>query len=292
MDLGRVGIWTNTLDAQPVSLAQEAAAELEELGFGAIWYPESVQREAMANAALLLSGTRRIVVASGIANIYARDALTMMNGARTLHDAFPDRFLCGIGVSHRPNVEGVRGHNYGPPLATMRSYLDAMAAAPFAGHAAATEAPLALAALGPKMLALSAQRTRGAHPYFVPPEHTAVARAALGPDAWLMPEQTVILETDPSAARQLARNFTERYLALENYTNNLRRLGFGDEDLAGAGSDRLVDAVVAWGSIDQVAARVRAHLDAGADHVCIQALEADPRALPQRSWRALAAALL
>ena len=291
MDIGRIGIWTFHFEQQPWAAVAEAAAELDELGYGALWFPESRGREAFAQSALLLSATRRIAVAPGIANIYARDAVAMAAGQRTLCEAFPGRFLLGIGVSHRPSVEGIRGHTYGPPLATMRAYLDAMDGAPYGPPRAADEA-LVLAALGPKMLELSRDRTAGAHPYFVPVEHTEQARAILGAGPLLAPEQAVVLERDPGRAREIARGHMANYLRLENYTNNLRRLGYGDDDLGNGGSDRLVDAIVAWGSLDEVVARVRAHLDAGADHVCIQVLPHDAAALPRREWRELADALL
>ncbi len=291
MDIGRIGIWTFQLELQPWNAVAEAAAELDDLGYGALWFPESRGREAFAQAGLLLSATRRIAVAPGIANIYARDAVAMAAGQRTLCEAFPGRFLLGIGVSHRPAVEGIRGHSYGPPLATMRAYLDAMDAAPYAPPRAA-DAPRVLAALGPKMLELSRDRAAGAHPYFVPVEHTRQARQVLGPGPLLAPEQAIVLERDPEPAREIARGHMARYLELENYTNNLRRLGYGDDDLANGGSDRLVDAIVGWGSLDDVVARVRAHLDVGADHVCVQVLPSDPAGLPRREWRELAEALL
>ena len=291
MDIGRIGIWTAQFEQGPWSAAAEAAAELDALGYGALWVPESRGREAFAQSAMLLGATRRIAVAPGIANIYARDAVTMANGQRALAEAYPGRFLLGLGVSHRPNVETIRGHAYGPPLATMRAYLDAMDAAPYLPPRAADESRV-LAALGPKMLKLSAARANGAHPYFVPVAHTEQARAILGAGPLLAPEQAVVLERDPDTARRVARRHVEAYLRLENYTTNLRRLGYGADDLAHGGSDRLVDAIVAWGSLDDVVGRVRAHLEAGADHVCIQVLPHEPAALPRREWRALAAALL
>jgi probable F420-dependent oxidoreductase len=240
---------------------------------------------------LILSATKRIVAAPGIANLYAHDAMGMAAGQRTLCEAFPDRFLLGVGVSHRPSVEGIRGLTYGPPLTTMRKYLDAMDAAPYAALRREPELRV-LAALGPKMLELSATRANGAHPYFVPVEHTEIARKILGEGPLLAPEQAVVIERDPAKAREIARTHVPNYLRLENYANNLRRLGFSEDDIAGSGSDRLVDAIVAWGSIDDVVKRVRAHLDAGADHVCIQVLTAQPRTLPLQEWRDLAAALL
>jgi probable F420-dependent oxidoreductase len=291
MDLKPVGIWTGQLDYQPASRAQEAVAELEELGYGAVWVGEAVGREALSNAGLLLSVTRRLVVATGIANIWVRDALAMVAGQYTLAEAYPERFLLGLGVSHAPLIEEMRGHHYQRP---MRQYLNAMDEVVGAYRAVppATPPPRVLAALGPKMLALAAEQAQGAHSYFVPPEHTAQARDQLGPNPWLIPEQAVVLENDPELARELARRHTSRYLQLPNYINNLRRLGFNDMDLAGSGSDRLVDAVVAWGGEEAIVSRVRAHLDAGADHVCVQVLNPDRRGLPAAQWRRLAPALL
>jgi probable F420-dependent oxidoreductase len=294
MDLKPVGIWTGQLDYQPANQAKEAVAELEELGYGAVWVGEAVGREALSNAGLLLSATRRLVVATGIANIWVRDALAMVAGQNTLAEAYPERFLLGLGVSHAPLIEGMRGHHYERPLAAMRQYLDAMdeVVSSYRAVPPGTPPPRVLAALGPKMLTLAAKRAQGAHSYFVPPEHTAQARDQLGPDSWLIPEQAVVLENDSERAREIARRHTSRYLRLPNYTNNLRRLGFDDEDLGGSGSDRLVDAVVARGSEETIVSRVRAHLDAGADHVCVQVLDPDRRGLPAPQWRRLAAALL
>ena len=292
MELGPIGIWTTQLDYQPAAKAQEAAAELEGLGFGAIWFPEAVGREALTNAALLLGATRRIVIATGIANIYARDAVTTAAGQKTLAEAYPGRFLLGLGVSHIPLVEELRGHSYGKPVASMRAYLDGMDQAPYGAVPPRTNPIRVLAALGPQMLRLAAERAQGAHPYFVPPEHTARARKILGSDRLLAVEQAVVLESDPAKAREIARIHTSRYLALPNYVNNLRRLGFGEEDLGGSGSDRLVDAIVAWGDMNAIADRIRAHQSAGADHVCLQVLPPDPQALPIPQWRELASALL
>jgi probable F420-dependent oxidoreductase len=292
MDIGRVGIWSFGLELQPAARAQEAAAEVEALGYGALWIPEAMGREAFAHAGLLLAATRRIVIATGIANIWARDAVTMAAAHKALTEAYPNRFLLGIGVSHAPMVEMVRGHRYEKPLSTMRAYLDAMDAAPYVAPLPTTELMRVIGALAPKMLKLAAERSAGAHPYFVPPEHTARARAIMGKGPLLAPEQAAVLETTPSTAREIARGHMATYLGLPNYVNNLKRLGFGDEDIVNGGSDRLVDAIVAWGDVDAVAKRVRAHHDAGADHVCIQVIGADPRALPLREWRELAAALL
>jgi probable F420-dependent oxidoreductase len=222
----------------------------------------------MAHAALLLGASERLMVGTGIANIYARDAHAMAQGGRTLEEAFPGRFALGIGVSHAPSV-AARGGTYGNPIEQMRAYLDAMDAAPWAGPPA-ERPPLLLAALGPRMLDLAAEQADGAHPYFVPVEHTRFARERLGAGPVLVTEVTAVIDDDPARARETARAFAARYLALANYANNLRRLGFGDADLADGGSDRLVDAVIARGDAGTVATRVREHLDAGADHVVVQ----------------------
>ena len=292
MTLGRVGVWTSTLDAQPALKAQAAARELEQLGYAAIWFPESLRREAFSNSGLLLAATSRIVVATGIANIYARDAVTMAAGQKTLAEAYPGRFLLGLGVSHQLSVEQVRGHIYGKPVTTMRAYLEAMSKAPYQSVEPPEKPQTVLAALGPNMLKLAAEQTSGAHPYFVPVEHTRRAREVLGPKALLAPEQAVVLETNADRARAIARGHTEYYLRLPNYLNNLRRLGYTEEDVNRGGSDRLVDDVVAWGNLDQVSSRIHAHFDAGADHVCVQVIAADQMALPMKEWRALAKQLL
>ena len=290
--LGRVGVWSFAL--QRISAADERTAirAFEGLGFPAVWIPESLgSKEVFAHAGLLLSASERAIVAPGIASIYARDPMAMANGAKAIAEAYPGRFVLGIGVSHAPSV-AMRGGSYGKPVATMRDYLDGMDAAQYAGPEPAEPVPLVLAALGPRMLELAAERADGAHPYFVPVEHTPVARQAIGPETCLAVEQTAVLSTDADEARRIGRAFARHYLALPNYANNLRRLGWSDEDIANDGSDKLIDAVIAWGDVDAIAARVRAHLDAGADHVCVQ-LRAESSADPALAGYAeLAAALL
>ncbi len=211
---------------------------------------------------------------------------------KTLTEAFPERFLLGLGVSHQVAVEGLRKQEYGKPLTAMREYLDEMDVAPYFSRPPSTEPRRALAALGPKMLALAAERAVGAHPYFVPVEHTAIAREALGPDAWLMPEQMAVLETDRAAAHEIARRTMATYLGLPNYVNNLRRLGWTDDDFADGGSDKLVDAIVVCGDEAAIRARVDEHHAAGANHVCVQVLPAEFTDLPIDGWRRLAPALL
>ena len=290
--LGRVGVWSFALQRLSAADAGAAMQELERLGFASVWMPESVgSKDVMAHAALLLGASDRAIVAPGIASIYARDPMAMAGGAKALAEAYPGRFVLGIGVSHAPSVK-LRGGDYGKPIETMTAYLDAMDAASYAGPEPSEPVPLVLAALGPRMLELAASRTDGAHPYFVPIEHTPMARAALGPEPCLAVEQTAVLSTEPAEARRIGRAFARHYLALPNYANNLRRLGWADEDIANDGSDRMIDAVIAWGDVDAIVARVKAHLDGGADHVCVQ-LRVDSSADPALAGYAeLAAALL
>lgn len=288
MDLGRVGVWLGPLALLPAAAEQAAAQELEQLGYGALWFGEGVgTKESFSHAGVLLACTHRVVVATGIANVYARDPMAMANGAKALADAYPDRFLLGLGVSHAPSV-AERGHAYAAPIASMRSYLDAMDGALYRPLEPPGPAPRVLAALGPRMLELAAARTWGAHPYFVPPEHTVFARETLGEGPLLAPEQAVLLERDAAEARRAARAHMAYYLVLDNYRRNLLRLGFSEDDLASGGSDRLVDAIVAWGDVEAVSERVRAHLAAGADHVCVQTVGREPLA----ELRELAPALL
>jgi probable F420-dependent oxidoreductase len=293
IQLGSVGIWTRQLEDQPAAKAQESARELEELGYGALWFGEAFGREVLANAGLLLAATKRMVIATGIANIYARDAVAMASGQKTLAEAYPNRFLLGLGVSHVPLVELLRGHRYdNKPVATMRAYLDAMDKAPYQSVPPPTKPARVLAALGPKMLELSGEHADGAHPYNVNPEHTAAAREILGPQPYLCPEQAVVLETDPDKARAIGRVFLGLYLTLPNYTNNFLRHGFGEDDLKDGGSKKLIDAIIAWGDLNAIRTRIGEHHAAGADHVCIQVLTAEPKGLPLREWRELAPALL
>jgi probable F420-dependent oxidoreductase len=270
-----VGVWSFALQTHPAAIEQAAAATYEDLGYGAAWFPESIgSKEAFSHAAVLLAGSPTITVATGIANIYARDAAAMASGARTLAEAYPGRFVLGIGVSHAPSVAR-RGGTYGKPIETMRAYLDAMDAADWTGPSAVERPPLLLAALGPRMLDLAAERADGAHPYFVPVEHTRVARERLGPDPVLAVEVTAVLDADRTASLEVARAFARRYLDSVNYANNLRRLGYTDADIETA-SDRLIDDIVAQGDAAAIAGRVREHLQAGADHVCLQLRAVDP----------------
>ncbi len=290
--LGRVGIWNFALQRLPAADEGAAIREYERLGYPTVWMPESLgSKEVFAHASIMLGASERTIVAPGIASIYARDPMAMANGARAVAEAFPGRFVLGIGVSHAPSV-AMRGGDYGKPIETMTAYLDGMAAASWAGPELAEPVPLVLAALGPRMLELAAERADGAHPYFVSIEHTPKARAALGVEPCLAVEQTAILSTDPEVARRIGRAFAKHYLALPNYATNLGRLGWSDEDIANEGSDALIDAVIAWGDVDAIVARVKAHLDGGADHVCVQ-LRAESSADPALAGYAeLASALL
>jgi probable F420-dependent oxidoreductase len=294
---GEVGIWTFAFDGQPAGPVREAAAEIEELGYGAIWYGEAFGRDTISQAWLLLSATRRLTVASGIANVALRDPMAMASAERALGEAFPGRYLLGLG-GHRVDdtvreFDGYPMPALGNAVRTMRAYLDAMDAVPAHSPGADPAPPRVLAALGPRMLALAAERTGGAHPYFVPVDHTARAREIMGPDAFLGVEQAVVLDTDPSRARDVATAHVAGYVSMAPHQEaNVRRLGFGDEDILGGPSRRLVDAVVAHGDAGTIQKRVREHLDAGADHVCIQVLTADPAALPLPEWRELAPALV
>ena len=287
LDLGRIGIWTAVLDAVPTAEAREIAVELEELGYGALWIPEAIGRNALVHAALLGAATSRLAIATGVANIYARDPMSMHAGHQTLADAFGERFVLGLGVSHQPAVEGLRHRAWNRPLPYLGQYLDDMDASTFRARRADARLWRMVGALGPRMLALAAARTDGALTYNVTVDHTADARRILGPDKVLAVELAVILETDPDVARSTARAHIARYTPLPNYANNLMRLGFGRADLTDGGTDRLVDALVAWGDGDRVADRVGEHRAAGADHVCLQVLPVDG-VVPRREWRQLA----
>jgi probable F420-dependent oxidoreductase len=288
--LGPIGVWSFELERMTAADEGRLAQEVETLGFKALWIPESLgSKEVFAHASILLAATKTLIVASGIANIWARDPVAMANGARALQEAYADRFLCGMGVSHKPTIDARLGGGYEKPLSRMRAYLDAMDKAPYVGpNRKDPPAPRVLAALGPQMLRLAAERSLGAHPYFVPPEHTTIARKELGPDPLLAVEQACTLETDATKGREIARRHMKRYLELDNYANNLRRLGWGDADIGNGGSETLVDAIVAWGGVGSVKARADAHRKNGADHVCLQVLGDD---LPGQ-LRAIAKALL
>jgi probable F420-dependent oxidoreductase len=290
--IGKVGAWSFTVQQHGAGGGRVFVEEIERLGYGALWFPESVgSKDVFAQAGILLTAGSRIPLCTGIANIWARDPLAMANGAKALAEAYPGRFILGVGVSHAPSV-AARGGAYERPLARMRAYLDAMDAARYDGPEPEHPAPRLLAALGPGMLELAAERAAGAHTYFVPVEHTRVARERLGPGPVLAVEMTTVLDVDPVAARSVARGFAGHYLELPNYADNLRRLGWGEGDVASAGSDALIDAVIPWGGVEAVAERVRHHLEAGADHVAVQVISTAPADLCIRQFRELAPALL
>ena len=286
MQLSGVGIWSSQLRYGDPAESAEAAAELEELGYSALWIPD-VGGPVFDAVAHLLASTQRTVIATGILNLWMHEPSEVAASYASLTETHGQRLLLGIGCSHAPLIDSAEPGRYRKPLAATRSFLDALDAA---------EAPVpaenrVLAALGPKMLELSATRARGAHPYLVTPEHTHQARAVLGQGPLLLPEQTVLLADDAEQARAAGTDWLRAYLALPNYANNLLRSGFSAEELSSV-SDRLFDAIIAWGDEDAIARRVDAHKQAGADHVCVQVLTADPREFPREQWRRLAAALV
>jgi probable F420-dependent oxidoreductase len=270
MQINQLGVWAGT-DHLSASDAADFARRIEAWGYGALWIPEALGREVFSASAWLLANTSALIVASGIANIYARDPAASAAAQKGLNEQSGGRFLLGLGVSHVPLVE-LRKHAYGKPLATMRAYLRGMAEADYRGIAPPEPPKTVLAALGPKMLKLSAELADGAHPYNVPPEHTRQARRILGAGKLLCVEQAAILETNAADARAIARRFLAFYFGLPNYVDNWRRLGFTDPDFAGGGSDRLIDAIIVWGDEKAIRARIQEHWQAGADHVCVQAV--------------------
>ncbi|GIF01617.1 LLM class F420-dependent oxidoreductase [Paractinoplanes rishiriensis] len=290
MNLTGLGIWTAQFDFQPADIVRETAQELESLGYTSLWIGENIGREPISQSTMLLAATQRITVATGVMNLWARDPLSMFAAHQTLTEAYPDRFILGLGVSHAKLVNDTRGLRYGQPLQTARDYLAAMDSHAQRYRAVpADNAVRILAALGPRMLQLAAQHTGGAHTYLVPPEHTERARLILGPDKLLVSEQAVVLAKDKATARDIARRHLRRYLSLPNYVNNLRRLGYTDDELDRSGSNALVDALIAWGDEAAILRRIHQHQHAGADHVCIQVLVDDFRGLPLSQWRRLAA---
>src|SRR5690348_13586541 len=269
MKLGRLGVWYGT-DRLNGTQLREFVRTVEKNGYAALWYPEARGFESMSLAAYLLSSSDKLVIGSSIANIYARDSYTAQRALVSLNALYGNRFILGLGVSHIPMVEGLRGHRYDKPLAAMSAYLDGINKS-----AASGELPVVVAALGPKMLALSGAKSRGAVPYNVTPGHTAQAAAILGPSKWLAVEQKVALETDPAKARALGRKELSRYMVLPNYRNSWLRQGFTESELNDGGSDRFIDAMVLWGDAETIKRGLRAHFAAGATHVCLQPVHAD-----------------
>ena len=295
--IGRIGAWVGNFTMASAAEARPAVAEIDRLGYGALWYPEGLgTRESFSNGALLLAASERMMIASGITNIWGRDPVSSANAARVLSDGFDDRFLMGLGVSHKRQVDP-RGHAYGKPVATMRAYLDAMDDDPFVSPQ--DENPVkrpavsrVLAALRPPMLELAAERAQGAHTYLVPVEHTRRAREIMGPDALLIVEQKVVLDADPAEAFRRARASIGWYLDTPNYRKNLEWLGYSESELDNGGSDRLVNDLVAYGSEEAILARVQEQLAAGADQVAIQPLGADDDPFGLAMLRELAPVLL
>lgn len=285
LDLGRVGIWTFDFDRQPIAVVRASAAALEELGYRALWVPELAGREAFSQAALLLAATRRMVIVSAIARIVERSARAMVGAQRALAEAYPGRYLLGLGYGGRRD-DGVS------PVVAMRAYLDEMDSATIIPPAPSPPPARLLAAYGPAMVRLAAERSAGVHTYKVTTEHTAEARAILGLESFLAPEHAVVLETAPTRARQIARAHLETYLRSPFNLAKFRRLGYADEDFAAGGSDRLVDALIAWGDLATVVAKLQEHFAAGADHVGVQVLGVEPGATALSRWRLLAEALL
>jgi probable F420-dependent oxidoreductase len=294
--LGKVGVFSVPMEVVPAATGIAFARELEELGYSAVWTGEGLgTREMFTNAAAILAGTEKIVWGSGIANIWARDPVTTVTATRTLNESYGNRFLLGLGISHREQVDP-RGHVYEKPIDVMRRYLGAMASAKFVSPMPTETAQTApvqhiLAALRPAMLRLAAEASYGAHPYMTTPEHTAMAREILGPEKLLVPEQAFVLAKDPSEARRIGRTYMSWYVGIENFRRSLLAQGFSEEDLD-TQSDHLVDSIVAWGNEDAIRDRVKQHLDAGADHVPVQAVALDPLDLCTESYRRVAAALL
>ncbi|MDP7705973.1 MULTISPECIES: LLM class F420-dependent oxidoreductase [unclassified Mycobacterium] len=285
MELSGIGIWSSQLRYGDASEAADAAAELDELGFPALWIPD-VGGPVLKAVESLLAATKSTVIATGILNLWMHSSDDVADGYARLVAEHGNRFLLGIGVSHAPLIDAKNPGRYRKPLAATASFLDGL-------DAAAQPVPAevrVLAALGPKMLELSAKRARGAHPYLVTPEHTATARATLGPGPLLLPEQTAILTDDADTARRIGTDWIRGYLAMPNYANNLRRSGFSDDDLTQI-SDRLLNAIIVWGDEEAILRRVAEHHSAGADHVCVQVLDTDPKSFPREQWRRLAAAI-
>jgi probable F420-dependent oxidoreductase len=288
MQLGPVGLWAPQFRTASRAEAREVIAPLDTLGYSALWIPGGGTSEILELVAELLDSSERIVLASGILNVWMHQPEDVAKSHHELQEAHPGRFLLGLGVSHASIVEENTSELYRRPLSVMSRFLDGL-------DAAATPVPLeerVLAALGPRMLEMARDRSAGAHPYCTTPEHTAIARGILGEDRLLAPELKAVLEEDPSRAREIARRHLGRYLKMPNYVNNLLRLGYEEADLANGGTNRVVDDLVAWGSAEDVAARFAAHREAGADHVCIQVLPAEPASFPEREWRELAEVLL
>ena len=268
MNLGKLGVWY-FFDAMSSEEAAEAAKRIESLGYSTLWVPETTGKNPMVLSSWLLANTKELNIATGIANIYHREPGVSLAAQKSLCEQSNNRFILGLGVSHKPLVEGVRGLKYGPPVKTMRSYLEAMINSPFTAISHDQEPPTVIAALGPKMLELASELTQGAHPYFTSPDHTAMAREKLGKDSWLCVEQKVVFEEDAVKAREAAKQTARIYQGLPNYRNNWLRMGLSEADIDSL-SEKFIDTTFAWGNAEKIKGRIKEHFDAGADHVCIQ----------------------
>lgn len=285
-----IGVWWAS-ETWAMPDAQAVARDIEAMGYGSLFIPEIGGKDCLVESMAFLAATERLVVGTGIANIHVRIASAAETGGRTLNALYPGRFVLGLGVSHGPLVEHSLGGTYAKPLATMRDYLDRMAAVPAAFEPGSGRPTRLLAALGPKMIELSGTHADGAHPYLVLPEQTRVTREILGPDKWIVSEQAVVVGGDADEQLRFAHAHLDTYSGLPNYRNSWLRQGFDESDLVRGGSDRLARALVGMGSVDDAAASVRAHLDAGADHVVVQVLGDNPTADPRPALRTLAEAL-
>jgi len=289
--LGSVGVWSGRLHRRSIGEAKDLVLMWEELGYSAVWIPEPpAGRDVLSFAAVVLGNTTKIIVATGIAVIWNRDPTAMVNTGRTLEEAYPGRFVLGIGVSHRDSVDG-RGGKYERPLEAMRQYLQSMQEAPYSGYPPGRRATLVVAALGPRMTQLAGKLANGVHPFLSTPQHTSAARETLDTDPIIAVEQAVILSKSADEARSAARTNLARYLSWVNYRRHLRRIGFNGDDFESGGSDRLIDGLYAWGDEEDIKRRVTEHLDAGADHVCLQVVPVDGSGEAE-SLRRLASALL
>jgi probable F420-dependent oxidoreductase len=285
MDLGTFGVWTFDFEDQPAAQMRESVRELEELGWRAFWIPELLGREAFSHAGFLLSCTERIHIINGVAKVTTREAQWMVGGSRLLADAYPNRYVLGLGLGdyNRPGTT---------PMAAMTKYLDDMDALETPNPAPAAPLQRILAAYGPKMLGLARDRAAGAHTYKVNVAHTAQAREILGPDAFLGVEHAVLFESDPDKARAIARDHLDLYLNAKFNIAKFRRLGYSEEDISNGGSDRFVDDFVFWGDLDTIVEKLRAHVEAGADHVGVQVIGIKPGQSAMPYWRKLGDALL
>jgi probable F420-dependent oxidoreductase len=286
MKFGKLGVFTFT-DAMDATQLADLATRVEGLGYSTLWYPEAFNYETFAVGGYLLGHSKKLIVASGIANIYARDPAASAMGHNSLNALYGGRFVLGLGVSHAPLVSDLRGHQYKQPVATMRAYLDQMDKAWAAMNSTPKVKQVVLAALGPNMSKLSAERTLGAFPYNITPDQVALSRAAMGPNSAVICEQKVLLCSDPVLARKTARASLAPYMPLPNYFQNWFRLGFSEADLKDGGSDRLMDAMVLWGDAAQIRTKLSVYFERGADQVVIQPIRAD--GAPGPDWAALEA---